>query len=72
MVPLPFSNDHRQIVDKDSASLGIANEIAIPVQGADHRSICKFEAADSQKYKPIYNAFHLIGKRIETSNSLRM
>jgi hypothetical protein len=67
-----FSNDRRQIVDRDSASLGIANEIAVPVQGADRRSICKFEAADSQKYKPIYNESRLIGKRLETSNSLRI
>ena len=45
-----------QIVDKDSARLNLSNEIAIGVAGANHKSICKFSSADSQKYLPVWRA----------------
>ncbi|RDW56552.1 hypothetical protein BP6252_14102 [Coleophoma cylindrospora] len=44
------------IVDKDSARLGLPNEIPVGVAGADHRNICKFDDFNGQKYKPIWNA----------------
>ncbi|KAH9229489.1 hypothetical protein K456DRAFT_745022 [Colletotrichum gloeosporioides 23] len=44
------------IVDKDSALLRMTNEIPLPVQGANHREICKFDSAESQKYKPVRRA----------------
>jgi hypothetical protein len=45
-----------QVVDKDSARLGMINEVAIGIAGSDHRSMCKFGDFDSQKYKPVWNA----------------
>lgn len=48
--------DSRQIVDKDSAALNLPNEIAVGVAQANHRTICKFEAHDSQKYIPVWFA----------------
>lgn len=47
-----------QIVDKDSATLGLPNEIAVGVEGANHRDICKFNDAKSQKYL-------LVGRAVE-------
>src|SRR6266487_1347591 len=46
----------RQIVDKDSARLNLPNEIAVGVAGANHKSICNFSRADSQKYLPVWRA----------------
>jgi hypothetical protein len=45
-----------QIVDRDSACLNLPNEIAVGVAGANHKSICKFSRADSQKYLPVWRA----------------
>jgi len=39
-----------QVVDKASAVLGQANEIAVGVEGANHISMCKFSDPKSQKY----------------------
>jgi hypothetical protein len=39
-----------QIVDKASAVLGLANERSVGVDGANHKSMCKFSDAKSQKY----------------------
>jgi hypothetical protein len=50
-----FPNDW-QIVDRDSARLGLTNEIAVGVAGANHQTICKFDRAESQKYKPVWIA----------------
>ncbi|KUJ15344.1 uncharacterized protein LY89DRAFT_783508 [Mollisia scopiformis] len=59
------------IVDRDSASFRINNEVAVPIQGADHRNICKFGSSDSQKYRPVYNALQLIVDMLKTPiNSL--
>ena len=45
-----------QIVDRDSACLNLPNEIAVGVAGANHKSICRFSRADSQKYLPVWRA----------------
>ena len=47
-------------MDKDSARLKLPNEIAVPVDNADHRSICKFDSAESQKYLPVWRAIKKI------------
>lgn len=41
-----------QVVDEPSARIGLPNEKLFPVD-ADHRTICKFPAADSQAYKGV-------------------
>jgi hypothetical protein len=43
-------------VDKDSAKLNLPNEIAVGVAGANHRTMCKFSDAKSQKYLPVVRA----------------
>lgn len=45
-----------QVVDRPSAILGLNNEVATPIQGSNHRDICKFSSDGSQKYKPVKNA----------------
>jgi hypothetical protein len=45
-----------QIVDKDSASLNLPNEVAVGAAGANYKSICKFSCADSQKFSPAWRA----------------
>lgn len=54
-----------QIVDKDSATLGIQNELAVQIPGANHRNICRFAAADSQKYKIVQNALQQMFAKID-------
>lgn len=54
-----------QIVDRDSATLGVQNELAVQIPGADHRNICKFAAADSQKYKIVHNALQQMFAKID-------
>ncbi|PVH98023.1 hypothetical protein DM02DRAFT_616112, partial [Periconia macrospinosa] len=44
------------VVDKDSARLGLPNEVAIGIAGSNHKSMCKFGDFNSQKYKPVSNA----------------
>lgn len=44
-----------QVVDEDSAILGVPREVIIPIN-ADHRSMCRFFSANSQKYFPINSA----------------
>ena len=45
-----------QIVDKYSAVLNLANEIATGIPQANHSTICKFEQVDSQKYSTVWRA----------------
>ncbi|KIX03635.1 uncharacterized protein Z518_07188 [Rhinocladiella mackenziei CBS 650.93] len=54
------------VVDKDSASLGLTNELAVPISGADHRNICKFDRQDSQKYRPVANALAAMSELLAT------
>ncbi|KAI9743212.1 MAG: hypothetical protein M1818_003058 [Claussenomyces sp. TS43310] len=56
------------IVDRDSATLGIPNELAMQIPGADHRNICKFSGADTQKYKIVQDALQKIFAKIEKCN----
>jgi len=60
------------IVGSDSATLGLNNEIAVPVQGANHRTICKFDDAEKQKYKPVHDALHSLFKKLEPFDDNRM
>ncbi|KAF2649651.1 hypothetical protein K491DRAFT_610366 [Lophiostoma macrostomum CBS 122681] len=52
------------VVDKDSARLNLPNEIPVGIAGANHRTICKFENENSQKYKQIWNALKIIAATI--------
>ena len=45
-----------QVVDRDSARLGLANEIAVGIAGADHMTMCKFNDINSQKYSTVWRA----------------
>lgn len=48
------------IVDKDSARLGLPNEVSVGVTAADHRTICKFNDKDSQRYRPVWKAIQML------------
>lgn len=48
------------IVDKDSARLGLPNEVSGGVTAADHRTICKFNDKDSQRYRPVWKAIQML------------
>lgn len=52
-----------QIVDRDSAVLNLANEVAVGVAQANHRTVCKFERVDSQKYIPVWHAIRTLCRR---------
>ncbi|PWW73473.1 hypothetical protein C7212DRAFT_220039, partial [Tuber magnatum] len=43
------------VVDKDSAILDLPNERPVPVN-ANHREICRFSHAKSEKYRPVWVA----------------
>ena len=59
-----------QIVDKDSARLNLPNEMAVGVAGANHKTLCKFSRADSQKYLPVWRAIKsLVDSALVDSNS---
>ncbi|KAH7380996.1 hypothetical protein BKA64DRAFT_584580, partial [Cadophora sp. MPI-SDFR-AT-0126] len=60
------------IVDKDSASLRTNNELAVPIQGADHRDICRFESDESQKYRVVRNALEMVITRATEVDSASM
>ena len=45
-----------QIVDKQSACLGLANEIAVGIAGANHWTMCQFGDINSQKYVQVWRA----------------
>ncbi|KAL9609828.1 MAG: hypothetical protein Q9167_005433 [Letrouitia subvulpina] len=44
------------IVDKGSAVLNLANENAVGLPETNHRTICKFERVDNQRYLPVWHA----------------
>ncbi|KAH0536549.1 hypothetical protein FGG08_006579 [Glutinoglossum americanum] len=44
------------IVDRESARLGLPNELAVGIAGANHRTMCKYSSAASQKYLPVRRA----------------
>ncbi|KAI1392844.1 uncharacterized protein F4822DRAFT_142898 [Hypoxylon trugodes] len=41
------------VVDRNSASLNINNELAAALEGTDHRNMCKFRSVESQKYQQV-------------------
>jgi hypothetical protein len=45
-----------QIVSRDSARLGLKNELAVGIADANHITVCKFDHANSQKYRPVWKA----------------
>lgn len=45
-----------QVVDRDSAVMGLVNERAVGIAGADHRTICKFDEEHGQKYIQVWKA----------------
>lgn len=58
-----------QVVDKDSARLGLPNEIAVGLAGSNHKTICKFEEEASQRFRPVSNALKLMAADIRELGS---
>ena len=54
-----------QIVDKDSARLGLPNENAVGVIAANHVTICKFHSRDSRRYRPVWQAIQALFEKKE-------
>ncbi|KAH6712632.1 ankyrin repeat-containing domain protein [Leptodontidium sp. MPI-SDFR-AT-0119] len=44
-----------KIVDDISGVMDVPAERYVPMQGCDHRSICRFAGKDSESYKTVYN-----------------
>lgn len=55
-----------QVVEKESAVLGITNERAIPI-AADHRNMVRFARSNSEKFEPVRYALEelIIGAPVE-------
>jgi hypothetical protein len=53
-----------QVVDKDSAILHLANETAVGMAGCNHRTMCRFDDASSQRYKPLLNAIRQMAREL--------
>lgn len=49
-------------MDRDSARLGLVNEVAVGIAGANHRDMCKFVDFQSQKYRLVWNAIEELAK----------
>jgi ATP-dependent helicase/DNAse subunit B len=49
------SNSHGKIVDDTSGIMNISNERIVPMQGCDHRSLCRFAGKHSENYKRVSN-----------------
>lgn len=56
-----------QIVDKDSAVLRLPNEIAVGVAQSNHKTMCKFDDRDSQKYRPVWLAIKALAESALTA-----
>jgi hypothetical protein len=48
--------NHAQVVDQDSATMQLPNEVVLPLAGSNHKTICKFGKNDNQRYMPISDA----------------
>ena len=72
LVALLLNLSLTQIVDRNSARLGLANEIAVGIAGADHRTICKFSDINSQKYSPVWRAIKKLSDTAVISSAPRM
>ncbi|KAK4031373.1 hypothetical protein C8A01DRAFT_21392, partial [Parachaetomium inaequale] len=44
------------VVDQSSAAMHIRNEVLFPLEGSNHRSICKFRANEHQRFSPVGDA----------------
>ncbi|KAH6640994.1 P-loop containing nucleoside triphosphate hydrolase protein [Chaetomium tenue] len=44
------------VVDESSAAMHIKNEVLFPLEGSNHRTICKFRANEHQRFSPIGDA----------------
>ena len=54
--PLRIGLMNKLIVDKFSATLGFPGEEICPMEAADHRQVCKFDADTDPNYKRLRNA----------------
>jgi len=54
----------RQVVDKSSAVMHIRNESAFPLDGSNHRTICKFRADEDQRFSPVGHAILDLAKLV--------
>ena len=59
-----------KIVDKDSARLRLPNEIAVGVADSNHKMMCKFDNAESQKFRPIWISIRGIAQDILKGESI--
>ena len=63
-------------MDENSATMQLPTELALPLAGSDHRSICKFGDADDERYEPIGDAIDelakiaLVGQYLFASNTV--
>ncbi|KAG9759988.1 hypothetical protein KCU73_g3113, partial [Aureobasidium melanogenum] len=44
------------VVDESSATMNLPNELALPLAGSNHVTICKFSASENQRYEPVKDA----------------
>ena len=72
MLCMNGNTNRAQIVDKDSARLGLPNENAVGVIAADHATICKFNSRDSQRYRPVWKAIQVLCAKKEESTASSM
>jgi ankyrin repeat protein len=68
-----------QIVSRESASLNLPNELALPVPESDHRNLCRFSDFESQKYDPVRRCIRnlvdtarMCSSAIETASGMGM
>ena len=59
-------------MDKDSARLGLPNEIVSGVQAANHETICKFKNKDDVKYRPVWKTIQGLCVEIEGDKASSM
>jgi hypothetical protein len=59
-----------QVVDRDSALLNLANERAVGVADSNHRTMCIFESAVSQRYDPVWKAVLKMAQEMTALSSL--
>lgn len=44
--------------------LQLANETAVGLAGCNHRTMCRFDDANSQRYRPLLNAIRQIAREL--------
>ncbi|KAG9526674.1 hypothetical protein KCV07_g330, partial [Aureobasidium melanogenum] len=44
------------VVDESSSTMNLPNELALPLLGSNHVTICKFSASENQRYEPVKDA----------------